>query len=196
MPWMSFASLERLDKAVETVAERVRRVTAVLEQHQVPHEVIGGLAVAAWVAKVDPGAIRFTRDVDLVIRRQDLDRAKAALEEIGFRFRHVAGVSMFVDQVKPSAREGVHLVFENEKVRPVDAYPVPAIVEDPPRAREGYCIAPLEALVRMKLISFRRKDQVHLDDLLEMKLITPELEKALPPDLRERLEQLKRTPGG
>ena len=193
---MSFASLERFDKALETVAERVRRATAALEGHQVPYEVVGGLAVAAWVSRVDPEAVRATRDVDLVIRRQDLPRAQAALEETGFRFRHVAGLSMFVDQVKPSARTGVHLVFENEKVRPEDAHPIPPIAEDPPRAPDGYRIAPLEALVRMKLISFRRKDQVHLDDLLEMKLITPEIEKALPPDLRERLQQLKQTPQG
>lgn len=196
MPWMSFASLERWEKAMETVAERVRRVTAALERHQVSYEVVGGLAVAGWIGKVDPEAIRSTRDVDLVIRREDLPRAQAALEEAGFRFRHVAGVSMFVDQVKPSARSGVHLVFENEKVRPTDTHPIPPIAEDPPRAPDGYRIAPLEALVRMKLISFRDKDRVHLRDLIGVDLITPEIEEELPPDLRERLQQLKQTPEG
>ncbi len=157
---------------------------------------IGGLAVAAWVSRVDPEAVRATRDVDLLIRRQDLGRAKAALEEAGFRFRQVLGLPMFVDQVKPSARSGVHLVFENEKFRPVDVHPVPAMAEDPPRAPDGYRVTPLESLVRMKLISFRRKDQVHLEDLLDVQLITPEIEKTLPPDLLARLEELKRTPEG
>ncbi len=196
MPWMSFASLERWEKAVETVAERARRATAALERHQVSYEVIGGLAVAAWVASVDPEAVRATRDVDLVIRRQDLPRAQAAMEEAGFRFRHVAGISMFVDQIKPSARTGVHLVFENERVRPEDTYAIPPLAEDPPRAPDGYRILPLQSLVRMKLMSFRDKDRVHLRDLMEVDLITPEIEESLPPDLRERLEQLKQTPEG
>ena len=196
MPWMSIDSLKRFEEAVETVHQRVLRVTSVLDRHGVPYEVIGGLAVAAWVSRVDPEAVRATRDVDLLIRRQDLERAKTALEETGFRFRQVLGLPMFVDLVKPSARSGVHLVFENEKVRPADAHPVPSMAEDPPRAPDGYRVTPLESLVRMKLISFRRKDQVHLEDLLDVELITPDIEKTLPQDLLARLEELKRTPEG
>lgn len=192
--WMPFAALERFEEALETIAQRVRRVASALERHEVPYEVIGGLAVAAWVSRVDPEAVRGTRDVDLVIRRSDLDRARIALEEAGFLFRKVMGISMFLDREKPRVRGGVHLLFEKEKVRGEYAYPVPALAEDPPRSAQGFRIAPLESLVLMKLTSFRRKDQVHLEDLLEVGLITPEIEERLPADLRERLTQLKQTP--
>lgn len=187
-------SLARFEEAVETIAERVRRVTSALEHRGVPYQVVGGLAVAAWVARVDPEAVRVTRDVDVVIRRSDLERAKQALEEIGFEFRQVVGVAMFVDRAKPRVRGGIHLVFENEKVRKEYAHPVPALAGDPPRSQEGFRIAPVESLVCMKLTSFRDKDRVHLRDMLEVGLISPEVESKLPPDLQERLRQLKGSP--
>ena len=186
-------SLARFEEAVETIAERVRRVTSALERHRLPYQVVGGLAVAAWVARADPEAVRATRDVDVVIRRGDLERARQALVEIGFEFRQVVGVAMFVDREKPRVRGGIHLVFENEKVRKEYAHPVPALADDPPRAQEGFRIAPLESLVCMKLTSFRDKDRVHLRDMLDVNLISAEIENNLPPDLQERLRQLKET---
>lgn len=188
---MPFAALERFEEAVETIAERVRRVTAALEGHGVPHEVVGGVAVAAWVAKADPEAVRATRDVDLVIRRRDLDRARQALEQSGFAFREVLGIPMFVDRQKPRVRGGIHLLYENEKVLPEYVHPVPSLADEPSRALEGFRIAPLESLVMMKLTSFRLKDRVHLQDLIELSLVTSEIEARLPDDLRERLRTLK-----
>jgi hypothetical protein len=135
-------------------------------------------------------------DVDLVIRRQDLDRVKTALETIGFQYRQPLGIHMFVDEHKPKVKGGVHLLFENEKVRPDYMHAVPALANDPPRAEAGYRVAPLESLLCMKLTSFRRKDQVHIDDMLAVGLITPEVEATLPPDLLARLEELKRNPDG
>ncbi len=189
-------SLKRFEEAVATVSERALRVTSALERHQIPHEVVGGLAVASWVAGVDKMAVRATRDVDIVIRRDDLPRAQAALKEVGFRFRKVLGISMFLDEEEPSVRGGIHLLFENEKVRPEYQHPVPALAAEPPRSAEGYCVAPLESLMRLKLTSFRRKDQVHIDDLMDVGLISPEIEQSLPADLRQRLQQLKDTPQG
>jgi len=191
---ISFASLERFEEAVETIAERVRRVTSALERHRVPYEVVGGVAVAAWVTQVDREAVRATRDVDLVIRRSDLPRARAALEDAGFSFRQVLGIPMFLDREKPRVRGGVHLIFESEKVRKEYAHPVPALSPEPARSPEGFRIAPLQSLVRMKLTSFRDRDRVHLRDLLEVNLISPEIERDLPPDLQERLRQLRETP--
>jgi hypothetical protein len=89
---------------------------------------------------------------------------------------------------------GVHLLFEGEKVRPEYAHVVPLIPKNPPRAVQGYWIAPLESLVRMKLTSFRLKDQVHIQDLLAAGLITAEIESALPAGLRARLEEVKASP--
>jgi hypothetical protein len=43
----------------------------------------------------------------------------------------------------------------------------------------------------MKLTSFRLKDQTHVKDLDEQKLITPEIEAGLSPLLFERLAQVR-----
>ena len=46
-------------------------------------------------------------------------------------------------------------------------------------------------LVRMKLTSFRLRDQVHIQDMDSVSLITPEIEDSLPEALRERLERVR-----
>src|SRR5437773_1869407 len=112
------ALLERMVRAVEKVRDRLRRVAAVLQHAGVPYAVAGGNAVAAWVATIDESAVRNTRDVDVVIRRQDLPAARAALEAGGFDYRQAAGLDMFLDGPTATARDAVHVVFAGEKVRP------------------------------------------------------------------------------
>src|SRR5438874_2215037 len=48
MPWPPDI-LERMERAVEKVTERLMRATQTLESSSVPHAVIGGNAVGAWV---------------------------------------------------------------------------------------------------------------------------------------------------
>jgi hypothetical protein len=43
----------------------------------------------------------------------------------------------------------------------------------------------------MKLTAFRDKDRTHLRDMLELGLVTPEIEAQLPADLRNRLAELR-----
>src|SRR2546423_4590060 len=104
MPDLALApiSLERMERAVEKVRERLLRAAAALERAGVPYAVVGGNAVAAWVSRVDDAAVRTTRDVDLLIRRSDLDAAAEALAAAGFIRRHAAapmrgGVDMCTD---------------------------------------------------------------------------------------------------
>jgi len=52
----------------------------------------------------------------------------------------------------------------------------------------------LEALVRMKLTSFRDKDRTHLRDMLEIGLIGDSWTSRLGPKLGARLQQLIDTP--
>jgi len=52
-------------------------------------------------------------------------------------------------------------------------------------------LIPLASLVRMKLTSFRLKDQMHLKDLDEARLIAPETEAGLPPVFADRLAQVR-----
>src|SRR4051812_15831553 len=89
--------LERMLRAVERVRERLLRAAKALEDAGIPYAVVGGNAVAAWVARVDESAVRNTQDVDIVLRRADLEAAKRAMAGSGFflpaprRCRHVPG---------------------------------------------------------------------------------------------------------
>lgn len=76
---------ERAFLAAEKVKERLQRSTAALEQAGVAYAVVGGNAVAEWVGRIDEDAVRNTRDVDILIRREDLAAAQAALEPRGVR---------------------------------------------------------------------------------------------------------------
>jgi hypothetical protein len=90
-------ALDRMERAVEKVRDRLLRSTAALEAAGVPYAVIGGNAVMAWVEQVDESAVRFTQDVDIGLRREDLGRATEALAKTGFIPRHVAGIDMVLD---------------------------------------------------------------------------------------------------
>ena len=187
-------SWERMIRAVDKVRQRVLRAASALEKAGIPYAVAGGNAVAAWVSRVDESAVRNTQDVDIVLRRDDLKGAKAALAEAGFVYRHSAGVDMFLDGPGAKARDSVHVVFAGEKVRPEYAAPVPDVSES--EATTSFRVVALESLVRMKLTSYRRKDQVHLLDLLDVGLIDANWIVRFPPELAARLQHLVDTPDG
>ena len=168
--------------------------TAALDQAGVPYAVIGGNAVAAWVTRVDEAAVRYTQDVDILLRRAELPAAKAALEKAGFVYRHAAGIDMFLDGSDAKARDAVHVLFEREKVRPEYVLPTPDVAES--EVAVSYRVLTLEALVRMKLTSFRRKDQVHIQDLLGVGLIDASWLSRFPPELAARLKEILDTPEG
>ena len=191
-PVLGEVSLERMVRAVEKVRTRLLRAATALEQAKVPYAVVGGNAVAAWVARVDESAVRNTQDVDILLRRGDLETAKNALAAAGFVYRHVKGVGMFLDGLEAKARDAVHVVFSGEKVRPEYLLPVPDVA-DAERTPE-FRLLNLEPLVRMKLTSFRRKDQVHVLDLAEVGLVDETWLNRFPPALSERLRELLDSP--
>lgn len=73
-------------RAVEKVRERTLRAARALEAAEIPYAIAGGNAVAAWVARVDETAVRNTRDVDILVRREDFSRIKEALTQAGFQY--------------------------------------------------------------------------------------------------------------
>jgi hypothetical protein len=193
-PFLHPFSLDRMVRAVEKVRERLLRATAALEASAIPYAVAGGNAVAVWVARLDEAAVRNTPDVDILLRRIDLSDAQTALEKAGFIYRRAADVDMFIDGLAAKARDAVHLLYANEKVRPEYLLPTPDITEV--ERGPAYQMLTLEALVRMKLTSYRRKDQVHVSDMLEVGLIDASLLPGLPPELASRLQRLIDTPEG
>ena len=187
-------ALKRLEQAVEKIRGRLLRSTAALEAAGVPYAVIGGNAVMAWVEQVDEAAVRFTQDVDLVLRREDLPRAGEALAKAGFVHRHAAGIDMFLDGPGAKARDAVHVLFSGEKVRPDYVTAVPDVAEHV--SFGPYRVLSLEALVQMKLTSYRDKDRTHLRDMLSIGLLDVIWTKKLPAVLATRLKHLIDTPDG
>ncbi len=185
---------ERIERAVERVRDRLERVTRALDTAGVPYAVIGGNAVQLWVAQVDESVVRNTKDVDIVLRRDDLERATEALAASGFRYEEVSGVSMFMDGPDAGVRDAVHVVFAGELVRADDPDAVPQI-NDCTRIRDMWTL-PFEDLVRMKLISYRLKDRVHLLDMLEVGLIDGTWPGRFDAPLRDRLQRIVDDPRG
>jgi len=191
--------LDRMVLAVEKVRDRLKRTAATLEAAGIPYAVVGGNAVAAWVAKIDVAAIRNTQDVDILLRREDLRAAKVAMEAAGFVYRHVKSIDMFLDGPQAKARDAVHILFAGEKVRP-DSLAASAEITECEIAKTDFTgdfsVVSLEALVRMKLTSYRRKDQVHLLDMIDVELIDATWPAKYPGELGQRLQQLLDDPDG
>jgi hypothetical protein len=185
---------ERMVTAVEKVRDRLRRAAKALEDAKIPYAVVGGNAVAAWVSEVDEAAVRNTQDVDILLRRADLDRAKEAFATAGFIYRHAASIDMFLDGPNAKARDAVHIVFAGEKVRQEYALPAPDVDESKVVATGR--VLNLDALVRMKLTSFRDKDRTHLRDFIEVGLVDAAWCPRLPTELAKRLQELLDTPDG
>jgi hypothetical protein len=181
-------------RAVEKVRERLMRATAALEAAGIPYAVAGGNAVAAWVSRVDEAAVRNTQDVDILIRREDLDRVKIALAAAGFVYRHAKSVDMFLDGPDAKARDAVHIVFAGEKVRADYLAEAPTVDES--HADPAFRVLSLEAVVRMKLTSFRDKDRTHIRDLIDVGLVGDSWLDRLPSELALRLKEILDNPEG
>lgn len=185
---------ERALMAAEKVKERLSRAIRALDAAGVRYAVAGGNAVAEWVGRVDEDAVRNTRDVDLLVRRDDFPAVRAALEAAGFFYHHVLNVDTFLDgpQGKPSG--GVHLHFAGEKARDGDDNPLPDLDESE-RAVE-FQVINLETLVQTKLTAWRNKDRMHLYDLIGVGLIDATWPARFPPPLAHRLQHLLDNPNG
>jgi hypothetical protein len=178
----------------QEVQERLERVTAILNKSGLPYAVIGGNAVASWVGSVDPGAVRLTKDVDILLRREDLEAVKGVLTEAGFIYNETLDVHMFLDGPNARPSQAVHLLFAGEKVKPDDLAPAPPITDY--EHRDEVRVLRLESLVRMKLTSFRDKDRTHLRDMIGVGLIDATWPARFPTELGARLQQLLETPNG
>jgi hypothetical protein len=191
---MDAAILDRMEHAVAKVRERLLRATAALKQVGVPYAVVEGNAVASWVATIDLGAVRNTRDIDLLVRRADLPAITSALEQAGFVRDELLDVIMFRDGADGKPSEAVHLVFAGEKLRPDHLLPAPEIetIND----AGDFPVIALESLIVMKLMSNRRKDQVHVQDMIGVGLVDSSWLSKLPPELAGRLKQIMDTPDG
>jgi hypothetical protein len=184
--------LDRMECAVAKVRERLLRAASALNEAGVAYAVVGGNAVASWVATVDEGAVRNTRDINLLVSRSDLPVVTASLERAGFVRDELLDVIVFRDGPEGKPSEAIHLLFAGEKTRPDHLLPAPEIqtVKDP----ANFPVIALESLLLMKLMSNRRKDQVHVQDMIGVGLIDRSWLSKLPPELGGRLQHILDTP--
>lgn len=189
-----------MEESVARVRDRLLRAAAALQAARVPYAVIGGNAVAAWVSRVDLAAVRNTRDVDLLLRREDFESAQQALIAAGFRHRQVASLGrpgvmdVFLDGPEAKVRDALHILWAGELPVPEAIEPTPEL--GPTEPGDGFELIPLADLVRMKLISCRDKDRVHLRDLASVGLIDHSWISRFPATLAERLRAVLDDPEG
>ncbi len=177
------AILDRMENAPRLVRRRLLRATRALAAAQISHAVVGGNAIALWVASIDEAAVRNTRDVDIMIERTDLPRVQAALT--------AAGLDIFLEGSGAKARDAVHILFSGERVRP-DAEPNPPL--GTATSFDGVPVLSLASLLTMKLSAWHPKDQMHLTDLIEVGLLCEQDFARLPAALRERASTLETDP--
>ncbi len=172
----------------------MKRATCALERHLVPYAEVGDHASSAWIATIDESAVRNTQNIDIALRRSDLDVAKIALAEVGFVYSHSDGINRFLEGANAKVRDSVRIVFSGEKTHSECLYPVPDVGES--ERLGAYRVLGLKAFVSMELMSFRLNNKVNLRDLLDVGLVDESWPSRFPPLLAERLQQILETPEG
>ena len=183
---------KRIGESMDRVELRLRKAIEILEATGIPFAIVGGNAVRIWVAQVDPGAVRATNDVDVLIRPENLEQVKKAMAENGYHYRNAAGLDMFLEGKDDSVRYAIHVVLANRMVKQDDFEPNPDV--EPSEYGDGIRTLPLERLVRMKLNSFRLKDRVHILDMIDVGLLDESWIIRFPAPLGERLRSLIENP--
>lgn len=175
--------------AMDALTDRLNRITDALAKMNVPYALVGGQAVIYWVSTKDPAAVRTTKDVDILLNRRDLPKAKSAALSVGLDYVEIVDVGMFLDRSDPNPRHGLHLVWAGEKVKADDPLAVPTI-DEREELEPGKFVVSLSGLARMKLTANHDKDRVHLRDMIEVGLIDRTMLPGLPAELAERLDAL------
>jgi len=184
--------LARLLRAARRVQARLVRVSHLLNESQIPYAVIGGHAVAAWVATKDESLMRASPDVEVLVSVEDLERIREVLDADGFVYRRVAEMDIFMDDSASKEIDAVHLIYAGQKIRPDHVLPAPD-VDDSGIGKE-FKVIPLESLVGMELVAWRRKNRVHLQDLIGVGLIDLSWPQRFPEPLSSRLQELLDNP--
>jgi predicted nucleotidyltransferase len=173
----------------------LQTIVGILTANDVPYEVIDGIAAFAYVEDSEAADLaQFTKDVDILINRIDLDKTIWAAGEKGFTYRHAAGLDMLVPPGETRARNSVHLLFAGESAKD-QLVPNPHLRPEI-KSLDGHTVQMISAedLIVMKLSAFRPKDVVHIQAFDAAGLITPEFEKKLSPQLAKRLKRVRRWP--
>lgn len=180
--------MREMDRSEERLHERLNRTVRALNDANVDYAVIGGNAVGSWLTQAREGAGIQTRDVDILLRRDDITKAEEALKKEGFVRRNVGKFTIFLDSPSSQARNAVHVVFAGEKYD--KDYLIASPDVDEYESMGGARILSLSALTRMKLTSFRSKDRGHLIELIKEGLVDSSMSDKLPDNLKSRFRDV------
>jgi hypothetical protein len=185
--------LQRMVNAVERVRRRLHAVSEAFRSARVDHAIIGEQAAAAWVATVDPCAVRSSPAIEVLIRPGDVDRSLPGLCQAGFAPVSRGSSLALLEAHNPNPRETVTLVIAGEiSPRHSTAHPDPIESEVLGRLQ----IVALRPLVVWMLDRDTLIDRVCVRDLLNIGLINQSWTAKLPPILAARLQTLIDTPDG
>lgn len=168
------------------VHETLRRVCKRLDEAGVAYAVVGGMALYAQ------GFQRFTKDVDLLVSPQGLNRIHAELEGLGY-VRVFPGSKNLRD-----THTRVNIEFLVEGQYPGDGKPKPVAFPDPRNVSvelNGIHYLNLPTLVELKLASGlsnpdRMKDLSDVQELIKAVELPRDLQLQLNPYVREKYLEL------
>lgn len=153
----------------ENVAKAARAIGKALENHGIPYALAGAVAANAH------GYLRATRDVDVLLNREDLCTAVESISGRGWTPRYAGSRRSFKD-----AENGVDVDFLVSGEFPGDGKPKPVAFPSlapqrggiVPQKVDGLCVLPLVDLIELKLASGssaagRMKDLADVQELIK-----------------------------
>ena len=155
--------IQAMEDAQQKIYNRLAKIADIFADIKAEYAVIGGNAVIVWMRAKQMDS-RTTRDVDLMLRKEDLPGIRFALEKKGYEFIKTGGMCLFFDTtegVERKVQNGIHLFFCGEKIMNFTT-PELAYTEI-----GGMKVATIANLVKMKVAAARPIDLEHLQDLVE-----------------------------
>ena len=167
----------------------LEKITRRLEELKIPYAVAGGMALFFH------GVRRFTEDVDILVRREDLPEIHRSLEGLGY-------IPLFSGSKNlRDAESGVRIEFLASGDYPGDGRPKPVAFPEPQSTsveKDGIRWLTLPALIEMKLVSgmtnpARLKDLADVQELVRILNLPMEFGEQLHPFVRDKFSELWRS---
>ncbi|MGD0383518.1 MAG: nucleotidyl transferase AbiEii/AbiGii toxin family protein [Thermoguttaceae bacterium] len=167
----------------------LEKITRRLAELKIPYAVAGGMALFFH------GVRRFTEDVDILVRRDDLKEIHQRLEGLGY-FPLFSGSKNLRD-----AESGVRIEFLVTGDYPGDGKPKPVAFPEPEPTsveKDGIRWLALPALIELKLASgmsnpARLKDLADVQELIRILNLPLEFREQLNPFVRDKFSELWRS---
>ena len=144
--------------------EELESLLRLFEKHQVDYALCGGLAVMIH------GYVRATQDIDVLLRKENLEQVRVIVKECGF----AATSGKLPFKVGTPQEQEVHRILKNEnsQVLMLDLVVVTPVLEDVWASREIFewqglkiKVVSREGLAKMKRLAGRRIDLADLENL-------------------------------